>query len=136
MSFSDPGIGRIVIASGRSPEPGKVVLAEACKAGDVLGFSTGWKRALAAVGGVIQGRVIALKDGAAADEIPVSPDPVIGGYSGGTPGNPVYAAEGSDYGKVTETPPSTTNDANKIIGYVLTAATIQFCVMARPDSLA
>jgi|WetSurMetagenome_2_1015567.scaffolds.fasta_scaffold319501_2 hypothetical protein len=136
MAFSDPGTGRIIVSSGRSPEPGKVVLAEACKAGDILGYSSGWKRSLAAVGGVIQGRVVALKDGLQADEIPVSPDPVVGGYSGATPGNPVYVAEGTDYGKVTETAPSHTNDANKIIGYVLTATTIQFCVLSRADSLA
>jgi len=44
MAFSDPGKGRIT-------EQGeglvKITLAEACKAGDVLGYSSGWKRALA-----------------------------------------------------------------------------------------
>ena len=124
MAFSDPGTGRIIIASGRSPEPGKVVLAEACKGGDILGYAAGWKRALATAGSVIQGRVVALKDGAIGDEIAVSPDAVIGGYAGATPGNPVYVAEGTDNGKVTETAPTTTNDANKIIGYALTATTI------------
>jgi hypothetical protein len=136
MAFSDPGKGRTVISSGRSPEPGRVVLAEACKGGDVLGYSSGWKRALATTGSVVQGRFIALKDGAVGEEIPVSPDPVVGGYSGATPGNPVYAAEGTDNGKVTDTAPNTTNDANKIIGYALTSTTIQFCTLARADSVA
>ncbi len=136
MAFADSGTGRIVIASGRAPNPGTAVLAEACKAGDVLGYASGWKRALATAGSVIQGRVAALKDGASGEEIPVSPDAVISGYSGGTPGNPVYAGEGTDYGKITETAPSTSGDANKIIGYVLTASTVQFCVLARADSVA
>jgi hypothetical protein len=131
MAFNDPGTGRIVISSGRSPEPGKVVLAEACKGGDVLGYSSGWKRALATVGTAIQGRVVALKDGAIGDEIPVSPDAVIGGYSGATPGNPVYVAEGTDNGKVTDTAPTTSGDCNTIIGYFLSATVVQFCAVAR-----
>lgn len=131
MAFSDPGTGRIIVASGRSPEPGKVTLAEACKAGDILGYSSGWKRALATVGTAIQGRLVALKDGAIGEEIPVSPDAVIGGYSGATSGNPVYVAEGSDYGKVTDTAPTTSGDCNTIVGYFLSVTTVQFCAMAR-----
>jgi hypothetical protein len=131
MAFSDLGTGRVVVSSGRSPEPGKVVLAEACRAGDVLGYSSGWKRALATVGTAIQGRAVALKDGAAGGEVPISPDAVVGGYSGATPGNPVYVAEGTDYGKVTDTAPSTSGDCNTLIGYFLSANTIQFCALAR-----
>jgi hypothetical protein len=134
MAFADPQIGRIIVDSGRGPNPGKVVLAEACAAGDVLGYSSGWKRALAAVGGVIQARVVALKSGIIGDEVPVSPDPVVSGYTGGTAGNPVYVAEGTDNGKITETEPTTQNDANTIVGYVLTATTVQFKV-CKTDSL-
>jgi hypothetical protein len=136
MALTDPGTGRYIMASGRAPEPGKVTLAEACKAGDILGYSSGWKRALATTGTAIQGKVVALKDGAIGDEIPVSPDAVIGNYSGGTAGGAVYVAEGTSNGQVTETAPTTTGDCNKIIGYSLSATVIQFCVMARPDSLA
>jgi hypothetical protein len=136
MAFADPGTGRKIISTGRAPEPGKITLAEACKAGDILGYSSGWKRALATVGSVIQGRLVALKDGLSGEEIPVSPDAVVEGYTGATPGNPVYAAEGTSNGQVTETAPSTSGDANKIIGYVMTSTRVQFCVLARADSTA
>ncbi len=59
MAFTDSGAGRDTLDSGRGTQPGEVTLAEACKAGDVLGYSSGWKRALATVGTVIQGRVVA-----------------------------------------------------------------------------
>jgi hypothetical protein len=134
MAFADPQVSRIVIDSGRGTNPGKVVLAEACVAGDVLGYSSGWKRALATVGSVIQARLVALKGGAAGEEIPVSPHPVVSGYSGATAGNPIYTAEGTANGQVTETEPTTTNDANTVLGYSLNATTIQFNI-GRADSL-
>ena len=104
--------------------------------GDVLGYSSGWKRALATTGGVIQGRVVALQDGAVGDVIPVSPCPVVSGYSGATPGGYVYVAEGSDNGKVTQTAPSTGGDANTIIGIALSATAVLFFLNARADSTA
>ena len=76
----------------------------------------------------------ALKGGIVGEEIPVSPNPVIGGYSGGTPGGLIYAAEGTDNGKVTDTEPTTQNDANTVIGLLLTATTIQFNI-GRADSV-
>jgi hypothetical protein len=135
MALTDPGTGRIIVDSGRGPNPGAILLAEACKGGDVLGYSSGWKRALATVGSVIQGRVVALKDGISGETIPISQEPVVSGYSGGTPGSPIYAAEGTSYGQITETAPSTTNDANTILGYILSATTVQFN-LGRPDTLA
>jgi hypothetical protein len=134
MAFADPQISRVIIDSGRGPNPGKVVLAEACVAGDVLGYSSGWKRALATVSGVIQARVVALKGGIIGEEIPVSPNPVVSGYTGATAGNPIYVDEGTANGKVTETAPSTTNDANTIVGYALNATTVQFNI-SKTDSL-
>jgi len=136
MAFSDPATGRVILDSGRGTEPQTVTLAEACKVGDVLGYSTGWKRALATAGSVIQGRLVALRGGASGDEVPVSANPVVDGYTGGTPGNYVYAAEGTDYGKITETAPSTTDDANTIIGVVLTATKVMFFLNSRADSTA
>ena len=109
--------------------------AESCVKGDVLGYSSGWLRALATVGTAIQGRFVALEDGAAAATIRVSPCPVVSGYTGATEGNYVYVAEGTSDGEITETAPSTTNDANTIIGIVLTATTVQFCLNSRADSL-
>jgi hypothetical protein len=135
MALTDPGKDRQIIDSGVGSYPPTVTLAEACKRGDVLGYSTGWKRALATVSSVIQGRLVALADGAIGDVIPVSPRAVVGGYSGGTPGNPVYVAEGTSNGQVTETIPSTTNDATTVIGIILSATEVLFNLGARADSL-
>ena len=136
MAFSDPGKGRIVLDSGRGTEPEKVTLAEDCKCGDVLGYSSGWKRALAATGSVIQGRLVALVDGKNGEEVPVSANPVIGGYSGATPGGYVYVAEGSNDGQITQTAPSTSGDANTIIGMALSATEVMFFLNSRADSTA
>jgi hypothetical protein len=135
MAFSDPGISRQIISSGMGPEAPTVTLAAACKRGDVLGYSTGWKPALATVSGVIQGRLIALADGKSGDVIPVSPRAVVGGYSGATPGANIYVAEGATAGLVTETAPTTTNDATTIIGIALSATEVMFFLNSRADSL-
>ncbi len=136
MAFSDPGKGRVVMDSGRGTEPGKVTLAEDCQRGDVLGYSSGWKRALATQGSVIQGRLVALVDGQSGGEVPVSANPVIGGYSGATPGGYVYVAEGSGNGQITQTVPSTSGDANTIIGVALSATEVMFFLNSRADSTA
>ena len=136
MAFSDPGKGRIILDSGRGTEPEKVTLAEDCKCGDVLGYSSGWKRALATTGSVSQGRLVALTDGKNGEQVPVSANPVVGGYSGATPGSYVYVAEGTNNGKVTQTAPSTSGDANTIIGFALSATTVMFFLNSRADSTA
>jgi hypothetical protein len=134
MSFADPGTGRVVADSGRGTAPGKVTLAEDCKTGDVLGYSSGWKRALATTGSVIQGRLVALRSGASGEEVPVSADPVISGYTGATAGSPVYVAEGTSYGCITQTAPSTTGDATTVAGIALSATQVQFFLNSRADS--
>lgn len=133
MAFSDPGKGRII---ERGEGLVKITLAEACKAGDILGYSSGWKRALATTGSVIQGRLVAGEDGASGDEVTAYRRAVVSGYSGGTAGNPVYVAEGTDYGKITETAPSTGGDANTIIGYVTSATVAALEPGSRADSTA
>ena len=136
MAFSDPGTGRIILDSGRGTEPEKVALAEDCRCGDVLGYSSGWKRALATTGSVIQGRLVALADGENGGEVPVSADAVIGGYSGATPGGYVYVDEGSNNGQITQTAPSTSGDANTVIGIALSATEVLFFLNSRADSTA
>jgi len=136
MAFSDPGTGRVILDSGRGTEPEKVTLAEDSKCGDVLGYSSGWKRALATTGSVIQGRLVALADGKNGEEVPVSANPVVGGYAGATPGGYVYVDEGSNNGQVTQTAPSTGGDANTIIGIALSATEVLFFLNSRPDSTA
>jgi len=136
MAFSDPGTGRNIINSNVGPEAPTVTLAEACKRGDVLGYSTGWKLALATVGTAIQGRLVALADGAIGDVIPVSPNPVVSGYTGATPGGYVYVAESTDSGQITDTAPTTSGDCDTIIGIALSATEVAFFLNARVDSLA
>ena len=135
MAFADPGT-RNVIANPFGPQAPAVTLAEACKEGDILGYSSGWKRALATVGTAIQGRLVALKGGASGDIIPVSPHAVVRGYTGGTAGNPVYVAEGTSNGCITETAPSTSGDCNIIIGYMLNATDALINLMMRADATA
>lgn len=134
MAFSDPAKGRTVIDSGRGVEPGKVTLAEDCKRGDVLGYSSGWKRALATTGSVIQGRLVALADGVSAGQVPVSAGAVIGGYTGATVGGYVYVDESTNYGQITQTAPSTSGDANTIVGIALSATEVMLFLNSRADS--
>jgi hypothetical protein len=136
MAFADPGKDRQIVDSGVGSYPPTVTLAEACKRGDVLGYSSGWKRALATVGTAIQGRVVALKDGAIGEEIPVSHCAVVDGYTGATVGGYVYVAEGTSYGQITQTAPSTSGDCNTIIGIALSATEILFFLNSRADSTA
>ena len=133
MAFSDPGKGRI-IEQGEGLV--KITLAEACKAGDILGYSSGWKKALATVGTAIQGRLVAGEDGANGDEITAYRRAVVSEYSGGMPGNPVYVAEGTDYGKITETKPTTSGDCDTIIGYMVSATVAALEPGSRADSTA
>jgi len=154
MAFVDPGTGRGIRDSGRGPQPELVELVEdeTCELGDVLGYDSGWKRAIATTGGVIQGRFIALAHGETkylpagmggvkqAGQVPVSADPVVS-YKPAegeelTPGGYVYVAEGSNNGQITQTAPSTTGDANTIIGMALSATKVMFFLNSRADSTA
>ena len=125
MALSDPAKGRSVIISP-GPACPSVTVAEAVKEGDILGYSSGWKRALATVGSVINPQLVALKDTPSGGQCPVANDAVVTGYSGGTPGGLIYLAEGANYGQVTDTAPSTTGDVKTVIGVLLDAATIAF----------
>jgi hypothetical protein len=125
MAFADPGVGRHVI-SGPGPAAPMVTLAQACEEGDILGYSSGWKLALATAGSVINPQLVALKKGAIGDSIPVATVCVVTGYTGATPGALIYLAEGSASGDVTETAPTTTNDVKTVIGLALAADTVAF----------
>ena len=135
MAFSDPRKDRQILWSP-GPQAPTVTLAGAAKRGDILGYSSGWKQALATTGSVIQGRLVALADGALGATIPVATMAVVGGYAGATPGSPVYVDEGSNNGGVTQTAPSTSGDANTIIGMALSADTVLYFLNSRSDSTA
>jgi hypothetical protein len=135
MAFADPAKGRSVIQSP-GPEAVAVTVAEDVKEGDVLGYSSGWKRALATSGSVIQGRLVALKDTKSGKSCPVAARCTVTGYTGATPGGYVYVDEGTNYGQVTQTAPSTTGDSNVIIGIALSATDILFFLNSRVDATA
>jgi len=109
--------------------PATVILAGTVTRGDALGYSSGWKRALATTGSVIQARCVAAEDGVATQRIKVYfGDCILGGtrFSACVAGAAVYAAEGTGNlnGQYTETIPSTTGDAKTQIGESLDTTTI------------
>jgi hypothetical protein len=107
--------------------------------GDILGYSSGWKRALATAGGVIQGRCVASCDGVAGQKIVAYFDyALLGGsrFSGATVGGAVYVAEGTSTGQYTQTAPSTTADATKIVGYAISGSILMVTPLYNNDSVA
>ena len=125
MAFADPQKGRSVIC-GPGPAASMVTLAGTCVEGDILGYSSGWKRALGTAASVINPQLVALKGGLSGDVIPVALVCVVTGYTGGTAGGLIYVAEGADSGKVTDTIPTTQSDLVTVIGVLLDATTIAF----------
>jgi len=114
----------------------KVTLAATCKVGDVLGYSSGWKPALATGGGtVIQGRLVAGQRGDSADVIVAYRKATLyyGSYAG-TAGNTLYVAEGTATGGITDTAPSSSADASTIIGYVASSTTVILEPGSRSDA--
>lgn len=115
----------------------KVTLSGTVIAGDAIGYSSGWKRALATVGTAIQTKLIALEGGDSGDVIEVTREAIIGGFTAGTTGGLAYNEEGAGVGGgYTETAPSTTGDVNTILGYVLSATEIYVAPSVRAGSVA
>ena len=135
MAFSDLQANcQILDADGVTD----VLLAGTVVKGDILGYSSGWVQALATTAGVIQGRCVALESGVAGQRISVAFDQAtLGGsrFSGGTAGGALYVAEGTSVGMYTQTLPSTTGDATKIIGYMTTATIAVVRPLANDDSV-
>ena len=116
-----------------------ITLAGTAKIGDALGWSSGWKRSLATVGSLIPLRCVAGDDGASGQRIKAYfGKTLVSGsrFSGGTAGNTLYVAEGSDSGKYTETAPSRSGDINTRAGYMLSANEGVILPNRREDSTA
>src|SRR3989304_3733270 len=116
----------------------KVALSGTVIAGDLIGYATGWKRALATVATAIQGKFIALQGGGSRDEIEVCREAIIGGFPPGTPvGGLVYSEGGAGGGGGSPEPaPATTGDVNTILGYILSATEIYVAPSVRAGSTA
>jgi len=134
MALADSQSG-CIIYHGESPAP--VKLAGTVSKGDALGYSDGWKRALATAGSVVQMRCVASEAGVADQVITAYFGLVeIGGrLSGGTEGNAIYVAEGTDNGEYIDALPADAGDSNKIVGYTMTALRITVHPNMNVDSL-
>jgi len=133
MALTEPSGTRTI---QQVSHPIKITLAEACKRGDLLGYSTGWKRALATTGTAIQAKLVAGEDGATDQVITAYLSAVVSGFTGTTPGAPIYAAEGTSYGCYTESAPATTGDCNTIIGLAISATEVLAFPGNRVESVA
>ena len=123
MALSDSQ-DNCVITYGESEA--QIDLAGTVKKGDCVGFSGGWKRALATAGSVVNMLCVAAEDGESGQRITAYfGNVILAGtrLSGGTAGASLYVAEGTSAGKYTETAPDTSTDMNTIIGEMLTATT-------------
>lgn len=117
----------------------RILLAGTVVKGDAVGYSGGWKRALATTGSVVQMRCVASEAGESGQEITA-----YFGYvtmkgarlSGGTAGASLYVAEGTSNGMYTETAPTTTGDATKVVGEMLTATEAILYPHKNDDSVA
>lgn len=122
MAFADAQDNAVVIPVSNDGIS-TVTLAGTATKGDALGFSSGWKRALATTGSVVQMRCIALEDGVTGQQIAVCFGECYikgGRFSGGTANSALYVAEGSDNGKYTQTIPTDSGDATTRVGTMLT----------------
>ena len=135
MSFVDSQSGALIVF-GENPTP--VVLVGACSRGDLIGFGSGWKRALADADNLVQARCVAAEDGVDGQAIiAYFGTTVIDGdrFSGGEVGEPVYVSA-TDPGQYTLTEPEGEGQGNKIIGYMITKTRAAVTPNAAPDSTA
>ncbi len=135
MAFADSQTGAIIF-HGESPSTVKLV--GAAVKGDAIGFSSGWKRALATTASVVQMRCVAAEDGVDDQEITVYfGDTEVGGdrFSGAAVGGAIYVAETADNGKYTQTAPTDTGDSIKIVGNAISAIKLLLSPQLTPDLL-
>ena len=117
MAFADTGVRTVI--EGHLPQ--QVTLAAACKAGDLLCYSSGWKLALATVGTALAARLVAGQKGAIGDEIGAFVIAKVNGFTGATVPGAVYLAEGTSSGGYIDVAPSTSGDLAQPVGYMVSA---------------
>jgi hypothetical protein len=134
VALTDAQVGGVLREAGF---PVRLLLAGAVVKGDLVGFATGWKRALATTGTAIQGKYIAGEDGAIGDTITCYGEAILSGrITGATPGGAVYGAEGALNGQYTESAPVTGGDCNKIVGTILSATQLHLFPCSRAETVA
>lgn len=136
MAFADAQANSII---DYGEDESIITLAGTAVIGDAIGWSSGWKRALATTGTAIQLRCVAIEAGTTGQRIKACfGKTVISGtrFSGGTAGAALYVAEGTSNGKYTETAPTDTGDCNTKVGYVLSANEAVLIPNRNTDSVA
>ena len=88
MAYADAGTGRTVRPINAGLQT-LLILAGTVKIGDLIGFSTGWKRADGDTG-PIKANFIAMGNGDSGDVIPVCTEAEVDGFTGGTDGGLLY----------------------------------------------
>jgi hypothetical protein len=96
--------------------------------------SGNWKGALAITGTVVQALLVALQGGASGEVIEAVRGCRITGewITGATGGNSICSAEGGTAGLYTETKPSTSGDADTVIGQAVGAITLDIACQSNP----
>jgi len=134
MAFADAQ-ANCVIKYGS--EPAIITLAGTVVKGDVLGSSSGWKRALSHSTGLVQARCVAGENGVDDQKIVAYfGTSILEGerFSGATAGAELYVSSATA-GTYTETIPTTANYATKVVGYALSATEMAITPNANVDSI-
>jgi hypothetical protein len=115
MALTDAGSGAKILGG---TIPIEITLAADVTCGDLLGYSTGWVKALATTGTAIQAVAVAGADGLNGKRITAffGDVHIKGRFSGNTIGGAVYGAEGTSNGHYTQTKPTTGGDCNTKLG--------------------
>ena len=135
MAFGDAQSGATILYGDGAAV---IELAGTVSKGDILGESSGWKRALATTGSVVQARCVASKDGVSGQMITAYFGTILmdDRITGATVGGALYVAEGTDSGQYVQTAPTTTGDADKVIGYMASATIAAIRPNEADDSVA
>lgn len=136
MSFADNRTsGKVVFRWALMPAV--ITLASDCCAGDLLGYSSGWKKADPNNATLIQPRCVASTNGAIGDSIIAyfGNCYIEGKISGATIGSALYS-DPAVPGGITETASTTPTDGNTVIGLVVGSTDCILTPNANADSVA
>ena len=93
MAFADGAVRKVI--EGICPIPG-VLLGEDVRIGDLVGMTSG--EALLAIGGGVPAEYVVAEPGLAGQRVRVYRAAVVGGFSGGTPGQVLYLSDATGGG--------------------------------------
>ena len=97
-------------------QPVQITLAVAVKPGELLGYSSGWKKSNATVGTAIPAELIAGQAGAIGDKITCFRRAVLWDRDAPFTEGTIYYTDETTAGGVTTTKPVTTNDIQQMLG--------------------